>query len=90
VPSAQLDRASPEHLRPGRVRLDHLQAEIERMRYQVGRQRKDITLLVKAKVDTLAAQALLARMLVRIENLCAQRDALRRELGVTRRKPGAA
>jgi hypothetical protein len=70
------------------ARLDYLRAEIERMRYQVIRQRKDIAQLTKARINTLPAEALLARMLVKIENLCAQRDKLRQAMGPARR--GAA
>ena len=84
------DRLTSERLPSERLRFDHLQAEIERMRYQAGRQRKDIAQLAKARIATLPAEALLARMLARIENLCAQRDKLREQLGLAHRKRGAA
>jgi hypothetical protein len=66
-------------------RLDYLRAEIERMRYQLSRQRKEIRLLEKAGISTLPAEALLARMTVKIENLCAERDKLRQEQGYPKR-----
>jgi hypothetical protein len=89
-PHLASDRVSSEHLPSDRARYAHLQSEIERMRYQVSRQRKDIAQLAKAKINTLPAEALLARMLVKIENLCAQRDKLRNQLGLAHRKRGVA
>jgi predicted ribosome quality control (RQC) complex YloA/Tae2 family protein len=65
------------------ARLDYLRAEIERMRYQANRQKNEIRQLEKARINTLPAEALLARMMVTIESLCAQRDRLRAEQGIT-------
>jgi hypothetical protein len=65
------------------ARLDYLRAEIERMRYQANRQKNEIRQLEKARINTLPAEALLARMMVTIESLCAQRDKLRDEQGIT-------
>ena len=56
--------------------LDYLRREIERMRIQMGRQRKEILQLQRAGLGTASAEALLSRMHARIETLCAQRDAL--------------
>jgi hypothetical protein len=57
-----------------------VRAEIERMRVQVGRQRKEILQLQKAGINSLPAEALLARMLAKIDLLCAERDRLKRNL----------
>lgn len=70
------------------ARLDYIRAEIERMRYQANRQKNEIRQLEKARINTLPAEALLARMMVTIESLCAQRDKLRDEQGVAYAKRG--
>lgn len=57
--------------------LEHVRREIERMRIQMGRQRKEILQLQRAGIGTASADALLSRMEAKIESLCAQRDALR-------------
>jgi hypothetical protein len=57
--------------------IDFLRAEIERRRVQVGRQRREILALQKAGIPTLSAEALLERMLDRIDELCTERDRLR-------------
>ena len=59
--------------------IDHIRAEIERMRVQVGRQRREILQLQRAGINSLPAEALLARMLSRIDLLCADRDRLKRD-----------
>jgi hypothetical protein len=53
--------------------------EIEHMRLQLGRQRKEILQLQRAGIPTASAEALLGRMHVKIDDLCAQRDRLKRE-----------
>jgi hypothetical protein len=58
------------------------------MRYQANRQKNEIRQLEKARINTLPAEALLARMMVTIESLCAQRDRLRDEQGITYAKRG--
>ena len=63
--------------------LDHVRAEIERVRGEVGRQRREILQLQKAGIPTAAAEALLERMLNKIDALCEQRDRLKREVGGT-------
>ena len=50
------------------------------MRVQVGRQRREILQLQKAGISTAAAEALLQRMLDKIDALCAERDRLKVEL----------
>jgi hypothetical protein len=61
--------------------LDHVRSEIERMRAQVGRQRKEILQLQRAGIGTASAELLLGRMLAKIEDLCAERDRLKKEEG---------
>lgn len=68
--------------------IDHIRGEIERMRVQVGRQRKEILALQRAGISTASAELLLARMLSKIDDLCAERDRLKKERPV--RKVGAA
>src|ERR1700756_2152685 len=52
---------------------------IERMRYQVQRQRREIRQLQRAGIPSTSAEALLDRMLKKIDNLCAERDRLKKE-----------
>jgi hypothetical protein len=61
--------------------IEHVRAEIDRMRVQVGRQRKDILQLQRAGISTAAAELLLQRMLAKVDSLCAERDRLRKEQG---------
>jgi hypothetical protein len=56
--------------------LDHIRAEIVRMRVQIRRQQKEIHLLRRAGINALPAEALLARMQNAVDNLCAQRDKI--------------
>ena len=60
--------------------LDHIRSEIEHMRMQVARQRREILLLQRAGIPTTSADALLQRMLEKIDHLCAERDRLKAEL----------
>jgi hypothetical protein len=59
--------------------LNFIRAEIERMRLQVIRQRRGIAELREAGIPTEAAEALLERMVAKVEELCAERDRLRAE-----------
>jgi hypothetical protein len=61
--------------------LDHVRSEIEHMRVQVGRQRKEILQLQRAGIPTASAELLLGRMLAKVDDLCAQRDRLKTEQG---------
>lgn len=54
--------------------LEYLRSEIERMRAQLGRQRKEILQLQRAGIGTASAEALLSRMLGKVDDLCAERD----------------
>ena len=58
------------------MQLPHIRGEIERMRLQARRQRKEIQTLQRSGIGTLPAEALLARMLVKIDDLRAQRAKL--------------
>jgi len=53
--------------------IDHIRAEIEHMRVQVYRQRGEIRQLQRAGIPTASAEALLDRMLNKIDGLCAER-----------------
>jgi len=59
--------------------IEHVRSEIERMRVQVGRQRGEIRQLQRAGIPTVSAEALLERMLNKIDELCAERDRLKKE-----------
>jgi hypothetical protein len=59
--------------------LDFIRREIERMRVQVGRQRREILQLQRAGISTASAELLLGRMHGTIDDLCAQRDRLKKE-----------
>ena len=61
--------------------LEHVRSQIEQMRVQVGRQRKEILQLQRADIPTAAAELLLTRMLAKIDDLCAERDRLKKEEG---------
>jgi hypothetical protein len=56
-----------------------IRSEIERMRVQVARQRREILQLQKAGIPTSSAEALLERMLSKIDDLCADRDRMKAE-----------
>ena len=61
--------------------LEFIRSEIEHMRLQVGRQRKEILQLQRAGISTAAAELLLARMHTKIDGLCAERERLKKEDG---------
>jgi septal ring factor EnvC (AmiA/AmiB activator) len=68
------------------MQLEAVRTEIEYMRRQIQRQRKDIRSLERAVISTKSAEELLARMLSKVDELCAERD---RQVGEQRRKyPG--
>jgi hypothetical protein len=60
--------------------IEYIRAEIERMRIQVLRQRGEIRQLQRAGIPTSSAEALLDRMLDKIDGLCAERDRLKKDL----------
>jgi hypothetical protein len=61
------------------MQLDYIRREIERMRTQVHRQRGEIRQLQRAGIPTTSAEALLERMLDKIDELCAERDRLKKD-----------
>jgi hypothetical protein len=71
------------------MQLDTIRSEIERMRAQVGRQRKEILQLQRAGIPTASAEALLQRMLDSIDALCVERDRLKKEAPRARGVPRA-
>jgi hypothetical protein len=68
------------------MKLEAIRAEIEHMRRQIARQRKEIRDLQRAGISTVSAEELLNRMLSKVDELAAERD---RQVGEARRKyPG--
>jgi hypothetical protein len=65
------------------MQLSSIRAEIEHMRRQIHRQRREIRDLQQAGVPTGSAEQLLARMLSKVDELCVERD---RQVGEARRK----
>jgi hypothetical protein len=62
--------------------IEFIRAEIEHMRTQVGRQRKEILQLQRAGIPTASADILLGRMLTKIDNLLhSKRHAQERTAG---------
>ena len=59
--------------------IEHIRGEIERMRAHVHRQRGEIKQLQRAGISTASADALLDRMLDKIDALCAERDRLKKD-----------
>lgn len=57
--------------------IEFVRSEIERLRYQVQRQRGEIRQLQRAGIPSASAEALLDRMLNKIDDLCAERDRLK-------------
>jgi hypothetical protein len=68
--------------------LDFIRREIEHMRVQLGRQRREILQLQRAGISTASAELLLGRMHSKIDDLCAQRDRLKKEQPAERRVLG--
>jgi hypothetical protein len=60
--------------------IHFIRGEIEHMRQQVAKQRKEIFTLQRAGISTAAAELLLGRMLSKIDTLCAERDRIKAEL----------
>src|SRR5882757_8354437 len=68
------DRSRKRWQRESLMQLDYVRSEIERMRAQVQRQRGEIRQLQRAGISTAPAEALLERMLIKIDELCTERD----------------
>jgi hypothetical protein len=60
--------------------IDFVRAEIEHMRLQVHRQRKEIVQLQRAGISTASAELLLGRMHAKIDSLCAERERLKKQM----------
>ena len=68
------------------MQLSAIRSEIETMRRQIHQQRGEIRDLQRAGISNVSAEELLARMLAKVDELCAERD---RQVGEERRKyPG--
>jgi hypothetical protein len=65
------------------MQITYIREEIERRRRQILRQRREIRDLQRAGIPTKSAEELLARMLSKVDDLCAERDRL---VGEARRK----
>ena len=65
------------------MELDQIRSELEHMRRQMSRQRKQIQTLARAGIGTSPAEALLARMQDRVDAAAAERDRL---VGLDRRR----
>ena len=59
--------------------IDFIRADIEHRRRQVQRLRGDIRELQHSGISSTSAEALLDRMLSKIDELCAERDRLKKE-----------
>jgi hypothetical protein len=59
------------------LNLDALRRDIEYRTKQIGRQKRDIAKLRELGIDTCAAEALLARMTAKVEQLREERNGLR-------------
>jgi hypothetical protein len=77
--STRSSGSSKRPWRSGNVQLDYVRSEIERMRIQVARQRREILQLQRAGISTGSAEALLQRMLDKIDSLCVERQQLKAE-----------
>jgi hypothetical protein len=60
--------------------LESVRREIDHMRVQSGRQRKEILQLQRAGIPTASAELLLLRMQVKIDQLCIKREELKKDL----------
>jgi len=59
--------------------IDAIRRDIEYRRMQIGRQRRDILQLQRLGIASASAEALLERMLAKVDELCAERDRLKVE-----------
>lgn len=68
------------------MELSYIRNEIEHMRSQILRQRKEIQDLRRAGIPTKSAEEMLERMQARVDGLCVERDC---QVGEQRKKyPG--
>jgi Fe2+ or Zn2+ uptake regulation protein len=59
--------------------LNYVRTEIERMRVQVSRQRKEILQLLRSGISTASAELLFVRMHAKIDQLRSERERLKAE-----------
>ena len=60
------------------LKLDWVRNEIARMRRQIGAQEREIRMLQRANASTASAELLLSRMRAKVDDLCRERDVLRK------------
>jgi hypothetical protein len=58
--------------------LEYVRSEIERMRTQISRQRKEILQLQRAGIGTASAESLLSRMQAKVDDLVSTREQLKK------------
>jgi len=68
----------PTAREPSTPKLDWVRSEIARMRGQLRAQEREIRMLQRADVPTASAELLLSRMRAKVDDLCRERDALRK------------
>lgn len=61
------------------MNLDFVRRDIDYRLKQIGRQKRDIAKLKTLGIDSSAAEALLARMCAKVDELRAERDRLRQQ-----------
>jgi hypothetical protein len=66
--------------------LEFLRNEIENRRRQLSRQRKEIQSLKRAGISTASAEELFSRMVVKVIELCAERDRQVEERRINRKR----
>jgi hypothetical protein len=62
------------------LKLDWVRDEITRMRGQIRAQEREVGMLQRAGLPTASAELLLSRMHAKVEDLCGERDTLRKSL----------
>ena len=67
------------------MQIAYIREEIERRRRQILRQRREIRDLQRADIPTKSAEELLARMLSKVDELCAERDRLVSQCRIAKR-----
>lgn len=58
--------------------LDRIRNEIDHLRVQVGRHRREVSRLRHSGIDVGATEALIGKIQAKIQELCSERDALRK------------
>ena len=68
--------------------IDFFRADIEHRRRQVQRLRSELRQLQHSEISSASAEALLDRMRNKIDELCAERDRLKKEQPMKKEQPG--